>query len=193
MAAVLVELLTVVHRVCLHWLECLIVIIVDVHLLHLLHHLARVEALQASAAVSLLSRFVHKRDLRDLRLVLHAFVTGANSDTTHEAALRSTILRAVTRRGNVLVCNVEMTRGTPDTVSHVLWLLLLHVQLAQGQRGDFVVWLEKLCLVFGLKKLVDTRTLLIGVAHHVRGKLLLHGHSRKGGLIWRLDYSWSWN
>jgi hypothetical protein len=192
--------LTIRHRVCLlHRLECVIIIIVNVHLFHLLHYCTAIEGLKPCSTSSLLWILVDEGYLRNLALVLHAFISSTYADPTYKTALRSTILGAVFGRRYVLISDVEMARRGPNPIVHIL--LLLDVQSAQLKRRHLVIWLEKLVLVLDswlLKILVHSINswilflILWIIINHLRRKLFLHRNSwERSCLIRRFDNSGS--
>ena len=195
---VVIKLLTICHWVCLHGFECLIIFVINVHLLHLFHHLTGVEWLKAYATVSLRasSRLVDKAYFGDLRLILHALVPGSDSNAAHEGPLRSTVLGAISRGRNVLVCNVKMTSGWTDTICHVLWRRVHHVKLVKSKGLNLIERFEKLVLIFIVwwHKLVDSRWSFVGfiLRKNMRGEFFLHWRSCKTWCLIRwFDDSWS--
>ena len=124
---ILVKLLAIGKWIRLHGFECLIIVIVDVHLLHLLHDLAWVKGLEAHSAVPSDGWLVHQGYLGDLRLVLHAFVASSNADAAHERVLGQAVLRAISGRSNVLLGDVEVARRRTNPICHVLGLILDNV------------------------------------------------------------------
>jgi hypothetical protein len=122
-----IKLLRVGKRIY-HGLKCLIIVIVDVHLLHLLHHVGGAQRLQAHTAGPVGCHWlVDQGDLGDLGLVLHPIVASAHPNAMNETVLGRAVFRTIPWRRDVLLHNVKMARRRPNTIGHVLRLIVLNV------------------------------------------------------------------